>query len=268
MLYSIAFVRSDETAMQQELKQAAGKPGEGVLIFTSARGMCAQGKLKAAKESYSRAVDVSKARGLKEYGATVLAGEATCEAEAGFPQEARQSMNAALAVSENFNSRAAAAILFARIGDNARSAKMAEDLRKEFPVDTLLNQVQLPMVRAIGSLQRNQPAEAVAALDSAKPYELGTGGLAAISLRGDAFLRLHDGAKAAAEYQRILDHRGVDPVSVFYSLAHLGLGRAYALQGDSTKARAAYQDFFAVWKDADPEIPLLKTAKAEYEKLK
>jgi tetratricopeptide (TPR) repeat protein len=177
-------------------------------------------------------------------------------------------MNAALAVSENFNSRAAAAILFAHIGDNARSAKMAEDLRKEFPVDTLLNQVQLPMVRAIGSLQRNQPAEAVAALDSARPYELGTGGFAAVSLRGEAFLRLHDGAKAAAEYQRILDHRGVDPMSVFYSLAHLGSGRAYAQQGDSTKARAAYQDFFAVWKDADPETPILKTAKAEYEKLR
>jgi tetratricopeptide (TPR) repeat protein len=268
MLYSIAFVRSDETAMQQELKRAAGKPSEGVLILTSARGMCAQGKLKAAKESYSRAVDVSQSRGLKEYGATVLASEATCEAEAGFPQEARQTMNAALAVSENFNSRAAAAILFARIGDNARSTKMAEDLRKEFPVDTLLNQVQLPMVRAIGSLQRNQPAEAVAALDSARPYELGTGGFAAVSLRGDAFLRLHDGAKAAAEYQRILDHRGVDPMSVFYSLAHLGSGRAYAQQGDSTKARAAYQDFFAVWKDADPETPILKTAKAEYDKLR
>jgi tetratricopeptide (TPR) repeat protein len=268
LLYSIAFIRNDEAAMQQELKQAAGKPSEGVLIFISAQGLCAKGKLKAAKESYARAVSVSQARGLKEYGAVILAGEATCEAEAGFPQEARQSMNAALAVSENFNSRAAAAILFARIGDNARSAKMAEDLRKEFPVDTLLNQEQLPMVHAIGSLQRNQPAEAVAALDSAKPYELGTGGFGAVALRGDAFLHLHDGAKAALEYQKILDHRGVNPMSMFIPLAHLGLGRAYALQGDGAKAKTAYQDFFAEWKDADPDIPVLKTAKAEYEKLK
>jgi tetratricopeptide (TPR) repeat protein len=268
MLYSIAFLRSDQAGMQQELKQAVGKPSEGVLIFISAQGLCAKGKLKAAKESYARAVDVSQARGLKEYGALILAGEATCEAEAGFPQEARQSMNAALAVSEDFNSRAAAAILFARIGDNARSAKMAEDLHKEFPVDTLLNQEQLPTVRAIGSLQRNQPAEAVAALDSAKPYELGTGGFGAIALRGDAFLHLHDGAKAALEYQKILDHRGVNAMSMFIPLAHLGLGRAYALQGDGAKAKIAYQDFFAEWKDADPDIPLLKTAKAEYEKLK
>jgi tetratricopeptide (TPR) repeat protein len=254
--------------MQQELKQAAGKASEGVLIFISARGGCAQGKIKTAKEAYARAVSVAQARGLKEYGATVLAGEAACEAEAGFPQEARQTMNAALAISENVNSRTLAAILFARIGDKARSEKMAEDLRKEFPLDTLLNQVQLPTLRAIGTLQRNQPAEAVAALDSAKPYELGIGGVEAVSIRGEAFLHLRDGVKAAGEYQKILDHRGVDPTSVSCSLAHLGLGRAYALQGNTAKARAAYQDFFAIWKDADADVPLSKAAKAEYEKIK
>jgi tetratricopeptide (TPR) repeat protein len=145
---------------------------------------------------------------------------------------------------------------------------MADDLRQEFPFDTLLNQVQLPTLRAIASLQRNRPAEAVAALESAKPYELGVGGFAAMSLRGDAFLRLRDGVRAAAEYQRILDHRGIDPISIFYPLAHLALGRAYALQNDSAKARAAYQDFFAAWKDADPDLPVLNTAKAEYEKLR
>ena len=130
-------------------------------------------------------------------------GEAACEAEAGFPQEARQTMNAALAISENVNSRTLAAILFARIGDKARSEKMAEDLRKEFPLDTLLNQVQLPTLRAIGTLLRNQPAEAVAALDSAKPYELGIGGVEAVSIRGEAFLHLRDGVKAAGEYQKM-----------------------------------------------------------------
>jgi serine/threonine protein kinase/tetratricopeptide (TPR) repeat protein len=268
ILYGIAFIRNDEAGMQQELKQAVGKTGEGALIFISARGECAQGKLKAAKETYARAVSVAQARGRKEYGATILAGEATCEAEAGLPQEARQSTNAALAISENFNSRALAAILFARIGDKARAEKMAEDLRKEFPFDTVLNQVQLPTLRAIGSLQRNQPADAVAALDSAKPYELGIGGYEAVSIRGEAFLHLSDGVKAAAEYQKILDHRGVDPTTIFYSLAHLGLGRAYALQGNTGKAKASYQDFFAIWKDADADVPVLKTARAEYEKFK
>jgi eukaryotic-like serine/threonine-protein kinase len=268
MLYNVAFIRGDESGMQQELKQAAGKASEGVLIFMSARRECAQGKIKTAKETFARAVSVAQARGLKEYGATILAGEAACEAEVGFPQEARQTINAALAISENVSSRALAAVLFARIGDKARSEKMAEDLRKEFPFDTLLNQVQLPTLRAMGSLQRNQPAEAVAALDSAKPYELGIGGFETACIRGEAFLHLRDGVKAAAEYQKILDHRGVDPTSVFYSLARLGLARAYALQGNSGKARAAYQDFFAIWKDADADVPILKTGKAEYEKMK
>jgi eukaryotic-like serine/threonine-protein kinase len=123
------------------------------------------------------------------------------------------------------------------------------------------------------SLQRNQPGQAVAGLDSAKPYELGAdrraiGSFLAIYTRGEAFLHSRDGVKAAAEYQQTLDHRGVGTTSVLYSLAHLGLGRAYALQSDTTKAKVAYQDFFAVWKDADPDVPVLKTARAEYEKLK
>jgi tetratricopeptide (TPR) repeat protein len=150
------------------------------------------------------------------------------------------------------------------------------DLSKEFPYATLLNRVQLPLARAMISLQRSQPEQAVASLESAKPYELGSStgvggagsGLGVVSIRGEAFLRLHDGDKAAAEYRKILDHRGLDPVGWIYSLAHLGLGRAYALQGDTGKAKEAYQDFFAVWKDADGDVPVLKAAKAEYEKLR
>jgi eukaryotic-like serine/threonine-protein kinase len=167
----------------------------------------------------------------------------------------------------------AAARVLASSGDTAQSEKLITDLAKEFPYHTLLNQVKLPVARALISLQRNQPAQAVAALASAKPYELGadgrvSGNFAVMHIRGEAFLRLREGVKAAAEYQNILDHRGVDPTSVLYSLAHLGLGRAYALQDDIPKARGAYQDFFALWKDADSDIPILKAAKAEYEKLK
>src|SRR5258708_5377200 len=154
-----------------------------------------------------------------------------------------------------------------------RSEKLVADLDKELPYDALLNQVELTEARALISLEHNQPAQAVGALDSAKPYELGAhrrvvGDFSAIHIRGEAFLHLRDGVKAAAEYQKILDHRGIDPTSPSYSLAHLGLGRAYALQGDTVKARTAYQDFFALWKDADPDVPVLKQAKAEYEKLK
>jgi tetratricopeptide (TPR) repeat protein len=120
-------------------------------------------------------------------------------------------------------------------------------------------------------LQKKQPAEAVAALESARPYELGSGphgaGFSVNHLRGMAYLDLKDGAKAAAEFQRILDHQGVSASDPLYVLAHLNLGRAFVLQGDKAKARTAYQDFFAAWKDADPDLPVLKEAKAEYAKL-
>jgi len=268
VLYEIAFIRGDSAGMQQQLEQGAGKAWEPVIIFLQAQGECAQGKVKDARAAYAHGASVAQAQERKEYAATTLGAEATCDAETGFAQEARQKMNAALALSENINTRTAAVYVFARIGDSAQSEKLAEGLSKEFSYATVLNQVQLPSARAASSLQRNQPGLAVAALDSAKAYELGSGGIAAIFIRGEAYLRLHDGAKAAAEYQRILDHRGLDPVGWDYSLAHLGLGRAYALQGDVAKAKTAYQDFFAAWKDADLDVPLLKTAKAEYEKLK
>ena len=161
--------------------------------------------------------------------------------------------------------------LLARTGDTARSQKIADDLVRQYPTDTLLNKVFVPLAQATSDLQRNQPAQAVARLEIATPYELGSDPASAHYwvnyIRGEAFLGSKQGAKAAAEYQKILDHRGVAPLDVSYALSHLGLGRAYALQGNTAAAKSAYQDFFAAWKDADPDVPILKQAKAEYEKL-
>jgi len=153
------------------------------------------------------------------------------------------------------------------------SEKLAADLAREFPNDTRLNSVWLPLARASNELRRNNPAKAIALLEPARAYELGTGPYGygyywPNYVRGEAFLTAHEGEKATVEYQKILGHRGVDATSPLYSLAHLGLGRAFVLQGDATKAKTAYQDFFALWKDADPDIPILKEAKAEYAKLK
>ncbi len=135
----------------------------------------------------------------------------------------------------------------------------------------MLNSVWIPIARAFTEIRRNNGSKAVALLEGARPYELGQGPNSCNYwpnyVRGEAYRAAHDGTNAAAEYQRILDHQGVEPVSPLYALAHLGLGRAYALQTDITKARTAYQDFFASWKDADPDIPILKQAKAEYAKL-
>jgi eukaryotic-like serine/threonine-protein kinase len=189
----------------------------------------------------------------------------------GFLKEARQAMTAALALSDIRDLRSIAAQVFARGGDAAQSQKLIGDLAKEWPFDTILNQVWLPVAQATNDIRRNQPAEAIARLESAAPYEWGGPPSGAIYwpvyIRGEAFLKARQGVKAAAEYQKILDHRGIGATSPLYSLARLGVGRAYALQGDTAKARTSYQDFFALWKDADADVPILKEARAEYAKL-
>jgi eukaryotic-like serine/threonine-protein kinase len=273
VLYWTAFLRGDDAAMQQELSLSSGKVQETIIVLLHAQGECAQGKIKKARKSFARAAAAAQTHGIKEWVALSLAAAAYCNAESGFTPEARQSMNSALAAADTPDVEAHAARVFARTGDTARAEKVITDLAKSQPSDTLLIQVKLPTARAILDLQRNQPAQAVAALEPARPYDLAAdrgslGTFQAIYVRGEAYLRSHDGANAAVEYQKIVDHRGIQPTSQFISLARLGLGRAYALQGDTAKAKSAYQDFFALWKDADPDVPLLTTAKAEYEKLK
>jgi len=271
-LAHLDFIRGDESDLQHQMEHSAGRTEEPVILFIYADSRCALGKIKLAREFYERAVAAAQARGYKEFGSEALRKEASCDAQTRFFPEARKEATAALAQSDTPDTRASAAEVFARAGDAPRAQKLVDDLAKEFPSDTLLRQVSLPLVQALLSLQRNQPAEAIAQTKSAVPYELGGeprgSGYDPNYVRGEAFLRAHDGEKAGAEFQRILDHRGVASTNVLYSLAHLGLGRAYALQGDTAKAKAAYQDFFAIWKDADPDVPILKTAKEEYAKLK
>jgi tetratricopeptide (TPR) repeat protein len=272
MLFNLAYLRSDEAAMRQEVERGQGKPQESTLLLLEGQGECAHGQVNKARASYARAVTAAKIHDEKEVEAGVMGAEATCDSEVGFLKEAGQAIKAALAFADDKDSRSVAAYVFAREGDGTQSQKFVSDLAKEWPFDTLLTQIWLPLAQATNDLYRNQPAQAIARLESAAPYELGGPPLGAMYwpmyIRGEAFLKTRDGAKAAAEYQKILDHRGIAPHSPLYSLAHLGVGRAYALQGDTAKARSAYQDFFAVWKDADPDVPVLKQAKAEYEKLK
>ena len=272
-LYWTAYIRGDEAAVQREVAQATGKVEEPIILFMHAEGQCAQGKVRQARETFARSAAAAQSRGNKGWASWNLTGQAYCSSETGYTADARQSINAALAISGDRDRRADVTLPLARIGDAPRTEKLISDLAKESPFDTLLNNVTLPSARALLSLQRNQPAQAVAALDSATPYDLAAdrallGTYQAISIRAEAYLRLRDGAKAAAEYQKIVDHRGIGATSLLGPLAKLGLGRAYALQGDAAKAKTAYQDFFALWKDADPDVPILKTAKAEYEKLK
>jgi tetratricopeptide (TPR) repeat protein len=267
--YNLGYIQGDENAMRQALDHVAGQPREPIVLLLHAEGICAHGSVKRAREAYARAFSAARTRGMKEFQAAILNYEAGCDLAAGFPAEARQKVTAALAQSEDRDARVWAAYRFAQLGDAAQAQKLAEDLARGRPSDTLLNHVAVPLVRAWISLEHNQPAQAVSQTDEAAPYELARiVAFPIMSSRAEAMLRAHDGAGAAAEYQKILDHRGIEPTSALYSLAHLGLGRAYALQGDNAKAKLAYQDFFGVWKDADADVPVLNKARAEYEKLK
>ncbi len=266
----MAFARGDQAGVQREVTWAAGGPNEPFLLFFRGESEWAQGKVHKARETLDDAVRAGLRLGLKEFAGAILVIGAIQEAEVGNSQRARDLVAQGLAMSEKGN-RVGAAIALTLVGDATRAEKLVQDEAKEFPLDTLLNQAQIPTARAIMEIQRNNPAKAVSLLESARPYEFGAGpgttGYVVNSVRGKAYLAAHDGGKAAAEFQKILDHFGIDPTDPSLPLAHLGLGRAYELEGDKAKARTAYQDFFALWKDADPDIPLLKEAKAEYAKL-
>jgi eukaryotic-like serine/threonine-protein kinase len=161
-----------------------------------------------------------------------------------------------------------AALALARIGDTARATTLVGELEKSYATNTLLRLYWLPTIKTAMELNQGNSSQALVYLEAAAPYELGnTGTLYAAYVRGQAYLLAHNGTAAAAEFQKLLDHRGIVSNFVTGALSHLQLGRAYAIAGDTSKAKAAYQDFLTLWKDADPDIPILKEAKAEYAKL-
>jgi eukaryotic-like serine/threonine-protein kinase len=196
------------------------------------------------------------------------------DAESGNREQARAEAHAAVNLAPNRDVRVMAALALARAGDTAGAEKLAAELDKTFPLDTLVQRYWLPTIRAGVALERNDPNRAIELLKVASTIELSsvtadlTIFLCPVYLRGEAYLRLHDGNGAAVEFQKFIDHRGVVMNFPWGALARLGLARAYAMQGDTAKARTAYQDFLALWKDADADIPILKQANAEYAKLK
>jgi predicted Zn-dependent protease len=218
-------------------------------------------------------MDSAEHNDAKEAAAAYQAAAALREVESGNREQARAEANAAVKLAPNRDVRAMAALALARAGDTAGAEKLAAELDKTFPLDTLVERYWLPTIRAAVALERKDPNRAIELLKVANTIELSepsqfTIFLCPVYVRGEAYLMLHDGNRAAAEFQKFIDHRGVVMNFPWGALARLGLARAYALQGDTTKARAAYQDFLTLWKDADPDIPILKEAQAEYAKLK
>ena len=273
-LYSFAFLSGDAAEMQRQVAWAAGRPGEeDVLLTIEADTQAYYGHLEKARDLARRAADSAVRADAKETGALWLAVQALREVELGNPVPARQLVARALALAPGRDVKVLAAVALARTGETAQSKAMLEALRKSDPVNTYLKVYWFPVIEAANDLTQQPPDQAVIALEPSVPYELGgpPPGLTPIYpayVRGLAYLAQKNGPAATAEFQKFLDHAAIVQNFLLGSLAHLQLGRAYAISGDTAKAKAAYQDFFNLWKDADPGIPILREAKAEYEKLK
>jgi DNA-binding winged helix-turn-helix (wHTH) protein/tetratricopeptide (TPR) repeat protein len=273
-LYLLAFLKGDQARMAQLAASVTGKrSAEDAMLGAQADTEAWYGRLKAARVFTRRAMDSALNSGAKETAAGYQVTAALFEANSGEWEQGRIDANAAVKLAPNRDVRAMAALALAQAGDTASAEKLAAKLDQDFPLDTLVQRYWLPTIRAAIAYQRKDPRRAIELLEVANPIELAgatnisNSGLWPVYVRGEAHLMLHDGNRAAAEFQKYIDHGGIVRNSQIGMLARLGLARAYAMQGDTTKARTAYQDFFTLWKDADPDIPILKQAKEEYAKL-
>jgi eukaryotic-like serine/threonine-protein kinase len=273
-LYSLAFLAGDTAEMERQVAWAAGRPGEeDQMLNTDADTQAYCGRMVKARDLARRAADSAVRADAKETAAQWLAFQALREVEVGNASAARLGVARALALAPGRDVKVISALALARAGESSQSKAMMESLKKSEPSNTFLKVYWFPALEASMALAQHAPDRAIIALEPSLPYELGNpapegnGTLHPAYLRGLAYLAQKNGAAAAAEFQKFLDHPGIVQNFLFASLAHLQLGRAYALSGDQTKAKAAYQTFFALWKDADADVPILNEATAEYAKL-
>jgi len=271
-MYSLAFLRGDSAQMEQQVAWGAGKPGdEDLLLSAQSDTEAYYGRLSKARDFSRRAVDSAVRADSKEAAALWQANAALREAELGDTASAKQGVTAALALSPGRDVKEVAALALARIGDTPQATALVGELQKSYASNALLKLYWLPTINAAIELSKGNSSQVLVYLEAAAPYELQSATtinyLYPAYVRGQAYLLAHNGTAAVAEFQKLLDHRGIVLNFVTGALAHLQLGRAYAMAGDAAKAKSAYQDFFALWKDADPDIPILKEAKAEYAKL-
>ena len=267
ILYSIAFIQGDEAAMKQQVEWVNGKPEEYTAQSWQSKAAAFSGQVRKAAEFSSRAADLAQHRALKEVVAQIVAEDAERDSLFSDCRQVKAKSARALAVTKSQPARLSAANALAGCGEFVEMQAITDGLSTRYPKDTLLNEVFLPLVYARAELHRGNGARAIQLLEATRLY----GGAALFQvayLRGEAYLSQHNGAQAATEFQSILDHRGAQPTSPLYPLAELGLARAAVLNGDTTKARKAYQNFFALWRDADPDIPALQQARQEQEKVK
>jgi tetratricopeptide (TPR) repeat protein len=276
--YSIAVLTGDPDQMDRVMALAKGKRGaEHPMAHAEALALARSGRLQAARRLSGRAVDLARQEGTYEEAASYWAARAVWEAVCGNAGEGKRTAMTALELSSGRDVEYAAGLALALSGDSSRSEGLVGDLEKRFPEDTFVKFTYVPILRALSALSRGKPADAVERLETTRPYELAVnglnfghcylGGLHSAYVRGEALIAAHRYPEAVAEFQKILDHRGIVGLDPIGALAHLQLGKTFALSGDKAKAKAAYEAFLALWKDADVEAPILKSAKAEYARL-
>ena len=275
--FYLAFLKGDQAGMDREIARARGQHRlEDQMWHNQALVLARAGRMREARTLWDRAVALAQQAGDRENTAIYESAEAVCEAQFGNPAAAKKRALAALAFAKGRDVGYAAAFALALAGDSSGSQRLAADLEKRFPEDTPVQFEYLPTLHALFALGRHMPLDAVERLQRALPYDLALPGTAFFArfggtypayIRGQAYLAAGRGREAAAEFQKVLDHRGIvlaDPIS---ALAHLQVGRAYVASGDMAMAKNAYQDFLALWKDADADITILKQARAEFAKL-
>jgi DNA-binding winged helix-turn-helix (wHTH) protein/tetratricopeptide (TPR) repeat protein len=269
VLYDIAFVEEDGPAMQREIDWFRGKPAESTGIYYQAKAALSQGKLRTARELFERARAIALEHGFKEQAVAINNGQAQFEADLSNGPEARKLANWSVRESPNSaRHKAYATLALARAGDVLRSETLLAELNKEPSLGTALTEVVLPNIRAAVDLNRKNPASALEELRHATPYDLGTDSSGVtLYYRGLAYLELKSGKEASAQFQKILDNHGLVIVDIYWPLSHLGLARAYAQTGDREKSLGKYREFLTLWKNADPDLRILREAKAEYAKL-
>lgn len=271
--YWLAFLRGNDTQMKAQVAWAMGKSGdEDTLLSMDSDTEAYYGRMERARRLTQQSVDSAIHAGYPETAALWQVNAALREAEWGDFPAARAGVDEALKLSQGRDVKLIAAFTLARSGDTQRVKPLVQELKRDYPTDSLLKLYWLSCIDAAVALDAGDAKQALADLKTAEPYELGGANtfinyLYPAYLRGQAYLLAHDGAAAAAEFRKLPDHSGVVTNFVTGALAHLELGRAYAMEGDVARAKAAYRDFLTLWKDADPRIPALQRAGAEYAKL-
>jgi tetratricopeptide (TPR) repeat protein len=267
-IYAVAFYKDDPKEMSRQVALAAGKPGvEATLWDMDADTAAYNGRLANANEIVVRAANSAAHAQGNEAAVTLYSELAMREALIGDVQHARRHAALALKDPGYRGGRYILGCALAYAGEDTQAELLTRELARDFPQDTILQSAILPTLRAKLALNRGKSLEAIESLKQALPYELGEWALYPAYVRGEAYLAAHQGREAALEFQKILDHRGLVLNQIIGALAHVQIARAYALEGDSVKAKAAYQDFLTLWTDADPDILIYKQAKAEYAKL-